>query len=342
MKLNIRLLSIVALLGLLTPFTVSAAGLPVTYSASVLPQNINVPAVQGDIILKRVGGQNDVEQDILFRGVADGVIGFDETGALKVLTTLAVAENPAVTGNLTVAGTTGLTGLATLTGGAATGAKIYPSTDDGAALGDATHNFSDLFLASGAVLNYANGNVAITHTSGILTMGTGDFRVTTAGTNSASVVTVGGTQTLTNKTLTAPVIGVATGTSLAVTAGLTSSGATGAGIGYATGAGGAVTQLTDATTAVELNKLSGAITTVSLTLAAGVDTNFTLTNSTIAATDVVVASIKSYGGTADGIPVVSVVATAAGSCVLNVRNTGAVSLDALAVINFAVIKAVAN
>lgn len=113
------------------------------------------------------------------------------------------------------------------------------------------------------------------------------------------------------------------------------------GVGYSTGAGGAVTQITSASTAVTLNKVCGSITTVSLALAAGVDVSFTLTNNTIAATDVVVASIKSYGGTADGIPVVSVVATAAGSCVLNIRNTGAVTLDALAVINFAVIKSVA-
>lgn len=48
--------------------------------------------------------------------------------------------------------------------------KISPTTDDGAPLGDTTHNFSDLFLASGAVINYANGNVVITQTSGILTM----------------------------------------------------------------------------------------------------------------------------------------------------------------------------
>lgn len=81
------------------------------------------------------------------------------------------------------------------------GTSLVPTTDDGAALGDTTHNFSDLFLASGAVLNYANGNVAVTHTSGILTMGTGDFRVTTAGTNAASAVTCAGTQTLTNKTV---------------------------------------------------------------------------------------------------------------------------------------------
>jgi len=134
--------------------------------------------------------------------------------------------------------------------------------------------------------------------------------------------------------------GVLTPTTVSATGAITSSGDT-EGVGYATGAGGAVTQITSATTAVVSNTVSGQITTVALTNAAGVDHIFTLTNSTIAATDVVVVSIGTYGGTADGIPVVNVVATAAGSCVINLRNTGAVALDALAVINFAVIKAVA-
>lgn len=84
--------------------------------------------------------------------------------------------------------------------------SIVPTSDDGAALGDATHNFSDLFLASGALIKFASTNVVITHSSGVLTMGTGDLRITTAGTDSASVVTVGGTQTLTNKTLTSPTL----------------------------------------------------------------------------------------------------------------------------------------
>ena len=81
-----------------------------------------------------------------------------------------------------------------------------PPTSDGAALGSTTLQWADLFLASGGVLNFANGNWVATHTSGILTVGTGDLRVTTAGTNTASVVTVGGTQTLTAKTLTAPTV----------------------------------------------------------------------------------------------------------------------------------------
>lgn len=94
-----------------------------------------------------------------------------------------------------------------------------PVTSDGAALGTTSLQWSDLFVASGAVLNFANGNAAITHSSGILTVSTGDLRVTTAGTNSASAVTVGGTQTLTNKTLTSPTLttpslGVATATTI--------------------------------------------------------------------------------------------------------------------------------
>ena len=93
---------------------------------------------------------------------------------------------------------------------------LKPNANDGVALGTTALSFSDLFLASGAVLNIANSNWIATHSSGILTVGTGDLRVTTAGTNTASCVTVGGTQTLTAKTLTTPVIdGLATGTGVA-------------------------------------------------------------------------------------------------------------------------------
>lgn len=96
-----------------------------------------------------------------------------------------------------------ITGIDDLSVGTTTVTSLKPATDDGAPLGDTTHNFSDLFLASGAVINYANGNAALSHSSGILTVTTGDLRVTTAGTNAASVVTVDGTQTLTNKSFSA-------------------------------------------------------------------------------------------------------------------------------------------
>ena len=94
--------------------------------------------------------------------------------------------------------------------GASTGyffdALVAPIANDAAALGAATNAWSDLFLASGAVINFDNGNAVVTHSGGIITVSTGDLRVTTAGTNSASAVTVAGTQTLTNKTLTSPTL----------------------------------------------------------------------------------------------------------------------------------------
>ena len=43
---------------------------------------------------------------------------------------------------------------------------LTPGTSDGIALGTTSLMWSDLFLASGAVLNFNNGNVTITHTNG--------------------------------------------------------------------------------------------------------------------------------------------------------------------------------
>ena len=108
----------------------------------------------------------------------------------------------------------------------------------------------------------------------------------------------------------------------------------GGGIGYGTGAGGAVTQATSRTTGVTLNTLCGAITLVS---AAGSTSwqSFTLTNSTIAATDVVHVTQKS--GT--DLYVISVTNTAAGSCVISFQTTGGTTTEQ-PVFNFAVIKAV--
>lgn len=93
-----------------------------------------------------------------------------------------------------------------------TSTALSPAADGGQSLGTTTLGWQNLFTNTGFVINIENGNWVATHTSGILTVGTGDLRVTTAGTNSASVVTVGGTQTLTAKTLTTPTIAGSTGT----------------------------------------------------------------------------------------------------------------------------------
>lgn len=111
-----------------------------------------------------------------------------------------------------------------------------------------------------------------------------------------------------------------------------------AGVGYMTGAGGAVTQITSRATGVTLNKICGKITTDSTSLAAGTHADFVVTNSAVAVTDVIVASVIP-GGT--GSPRVSVVSVAAGSFTLRVTNDHASTADTSAdIINFAVLKSV--
>jgi len=71
-------------------------------------------------------------------------------------------------GDVTVTHSTNLLAFAGASNGYSFDAKVFPASDDGAALGDTTHNFSDLFLASGAVINFANSDVTITHSSNLL------------------------------------------------------------------------------------------------------------------------------------------------------------------------------
>lgn len=106
------------------------------------------------------------------------------------------------------------------------------------------------------------------------------------------------------------------------------------GLGYGTGSGGAVTQITSRTTGVTLNKTNGAIT---LFTAAGstTATTFTVTNSTVAATDVIHVSQKSGAN----LYVILVTAVAAGSFNITFYTTGGTTSEA-PVFNFVVMKAV--
>jgi hypothetical protein len=111
---------------------------------------------------------------------------------------------------------------------------------------------------------------------------------------------------------------------------------TGTGIGYATGAGGTVTQATSRSTGVTLSKFSGQITTHNASLAAAAEVEFTVTNTLVAATDVIVLSITP-GGT--GTPFAYVSAVAAGSFNITITNNHASTADTSAdVINFIVLK----
>jgi hypothetical protein len=120
----------------------------------------------------------------------------------------------------------------------------------------------------------------------------------------------------------------------AYTNGVTSNSGT-AGIGYATGAGGAVAQGTSRTTGVTLNKVAGAITLYSAAGSASYQT-FTVTNSTVAATDVIIVNQKSGSDKYE----VFVTNVSNGSFNLTYATTGGTTVEQ-PVFNFAVIKAVA-
>ena len=108
-------------------------------------------------------------------------------------------------------------------------------------------------------------------------------------------------------------------------------------IGYATGAGGTVTQATSKATGVTLSKSCGAITLNGAALAAAAIVSFTLTNTLIEATDILVMNHIS-GGTSGAYGLNA--QCAAGSAVISVRNATAGSLSEAIVIQFAHIKAV--
>jgi hypothetical protein len=111
-------------------------------------------------------------------------------------------------------------------------------------------------------------------------------------------------------------------------------------LGYKVGSGGTVTQASNKTTAVTLNKINGEIVMNGAALADDATAAFTLTNSTIAATDVVIVNVASVGTA--GAYQVTVGAVAAGSCSISVLNVSGGALSEAIKLNFAVIKAVAS
>jgi predicted ThiF/HesA family dinucleotide-utilizing enzyme len=107
-------------------------------------------------------------------------------------------------------------------------------------------------------------------------------------------------------------------------------------LGYTAEAQGAVTQLTDKSTAVTLNKSAGRITMNNASLNTATNATFTLNNSLISANDTVILTISggqatpgSYNVFANGL--------AAGSVSISLRNISGGSLSEAVVINFALI-----
>ena len=109
--------------------------------------------------------------------------------------------------------------------------------------------------------------------------------------------------------------------------------------GYVAGEGGTVTQATSKSTGVTLSKKCGQITMNAAALAADTTVSFTLTNTEVVATDIIVLNHVS-GGTA-GSYLLNAQA-GSGSASINVRNITGGALSEAIVIGFAIIKAVVS
>jgi hypothetical protein len=130
------------------------------------------------------------------------------------------------------------------------------------------------------------------------------------------------------------------GTDAITCAQLTASGAsvTGSGgIGYGAGSGGTVTQGTDKSTAVTLNKMSGQITTHAASLAGGASVVFIVNNSLFGANDVVVPQIASAALSTTNYSITAAT-NGAGSFHLILKNETAGALAEAVVIGFVVLK----
>ena len=107
-------------------------------------------------------------------------------------------------------------------------------------------------------------------------------------------------------------------------------------LGYAAAAQGTVTQLTDKSTGVTLNKSAGRITMNNAALAAATNVAFTLTNNLISSNDVLIVGVSGGAATAGTYNVFTSTLTA-GSATIVLRNISAGSLSEAVIINYAII-----
>lgn len=109
-------------------------------------------------------------------------------------------------------------------------------------------------------------------------------------------------------------------------------------IGYTAVAQGTVTQATDKSTAVTLNRPAGRITMNAASLGANTAVSFTLNNSFISSNDLIIVNV-SAGGTA-GAYTTYISSMTAGSAVVTLRNLTAGALAEAVVLNYAIIHCV--
>jgi hypothetical protein len=109
-------------------------------------------------------------------------------------------------------------------------------------------------------------------------------------------------------------------------------------IGYSAAAQGTVTQATDKSTGVTLNKSAGRITMNNAALAGGAVVSFVLTNSLISTNDTIIVCVSSNTtGSAAGAYTTYISYLSAGTALISLRNLSATSYSEAVIINYTII-----
>ena len=294
--------------------------------------------------------------------VSPGAIGSTtaSTGRFTTLQTTNTGVNTAAGGQIYLSGATSnridynTSGVQAPTfNGISAGAKIilYPANSttasdyaigiDGSTMWFGTPSAGETFKWYGGITNVMSltsaGALSATSFAGAVN---GTVGATTA--NSGAFTSLSASSTVSGTGFSTylaspPAIG---GTAAAAVTGTTvKASGTGAAVGYVTGsgAGGAVTQLVARTAGVTLNKITGQITLFLAAGNTGAYTAFTVTNSTVAATDTIDFQCSSSTNTY----ITFVTAVAAGSFTVNFLSINGTASDS-PVFNFNVIKGSAN
>ena len=143
-----------------------------TSEVSIYPDSILIYPSVG--VLKIDTLNNETFQNQLMGWTSTSGANRGKVGYITIGSGLSLSSG-VLTNTVTAGANTALSNLSSV----AINTSLLPGTDDGAALGSTSKEFSDLFLASGGVINWANGNTTLTQTSGSLTLG-GAFYATSS------------------------------------------------------------------------------------------------------------------------------------------------------------------
>jgi hypothetical protein len=301
--------------------TIDTSGLPLSFGDFTANLNIltlvnedqnMILATQGSAEVQLVGNIGFYKTDGFPPNIANRYASFNDSGLVQILVTAtdgagAVQIIGSTTGNVIEPGTPGT--LLHLTGQVDIPCRSYYDGNSNyvswvarrwngnvAAPTQVLAGQDVLRINATAATNAGVGNVAFVQISA---MALEDQTTTAQGSELSFIVTPVG-QPATNRVEVANVTvangvtatkftttGNVAGNNFVATGSITSNSPT-AGIGYRTGAGGTVTQLTSKATPVTLNAVTGEIVTNNATLSGGASVTFTLNNSAIANTDVMI------------------------------------------------------